>query len=162
MQKELVYPASRARALLLLAGCAAFVAVGFLISKQNLLVGWLSIVFFGLGIPIAILMLFSRGMYLRLTADGFEMASLFNKTVIRWGDVDGFRIGRVRSVKMIAIIYRPDYKDQKMLRRVNSSLAGMEGAIPNIYAVPLDTLLAKLNEWHTQFAKKSSPPLSAG
>jgi hypothetical protein len=60
-------------------------------------------------------------------------------------------------VKMIAIVYKPDYKDQKMLRKVSSSLAGMEGAIPNSYAVSQDALLATLNEWHARFARKSSP-----
>lgn len=161
MQQELVYPASRAKALPLLAGCAAFVALGIFILEKDPLVGWITTIFFGLGIPMSLFMLFSRRMYLRLTADGFEMASLFNTKMIRWNDVEGFRIGRVRNVKMIAIVYKPGYKDQKVLRRVASSLAGMEGAIPNSYAVSLDKLLAILNEWHARFAKRSSPSPSA-
>lgn len=161
MQQELVYPASRKKALGLLAGCIAFFTLGIFIIKKDPLVGWITALFFGLGIPLSILMLFSRKVYLRLTVDGFEMASLFNKQSIRWSDVDGFRIGQIRNVKMIAIVYRPDYKDQKMLRKVSSSLAGMEGAIPNSYAVSQDALLATLNEWHARFARKSSPSPSA-
>jgi hypothetical protein len=110
---------------------------------------------------MSILMLLSKKVYLRLTADGFEMASLFNKKTTRWSDVDGFRIRQTRHMKMIAIVYRPDYKDQKILRKVSASLAGMEGAIPNTYTVSQDALLATLNEWHARFARKSSPPLSA-
>ena len=161
MQKELVYPASRKKAFLLLAGCIAFFALGIFILKKDPLVGWITTLFFGLGIPMSILMLLSKKVYLRLTADGFEMASLFNKKTTRWSDVDGFRIRQTRHMKMIAIVYRPDYKDQKILRKVSASLAGMEGAIPNTYAVSQDALLATLNEWHARFARKSSPPLSA-
>ncbi|HET7868585.1 MAG TPA: hypothetical protein VFL86_29605 [Burkholderiaceae bacterium] len=44
-----------------------------------------------------------------------------------------------------------------MLRKFSSAVAGMEGAIPNSYAVSLETLLATLNEWHARFAQKGSP-----
>jgi hypothetical protein len=157
MQKELIYPASRRKALLLLVGCIAFFALGIFVLKKDPLVGWITAIFFGLGIPLSILMLFSKRVYLKLTADGFEMASLFNKQMIRWSDVDGFRLGQVRNVKMIAIVYEPDYKGQKMLRKVSASLAGMEGAIPNSYVVSPDALLPTLNEWHARFAKKIPP-----
>ena len=106
-------------------------------------------------------MLFSKKVYLKLTPDGFETASLFNKQATRWSDVDGFRLGQTRYVKMIAIVYRPGYKEQQMLRKVSSALAGMEGAIPNSYSVSLESLLATLNEWHARFARKSPPSSSA-
>lgn len=125
--------------------------------KKDPLEGWITTIASGVGILLSILMLFSKRAYLRLTADGFEVASLFDKKTTRWSDVDGFRIRQMRHVKMIAIVYRPDYKDQKMLRKVSSALAGMEGAIPNSYAVSQEALLATLNEWHARFSKKSSP-----
>ena len=162
MQKELVYPASRKKALLLLAGCIAFFALGIFMLKKDPLEGWLVTIASGVGIPLSILMLFSGRAYLKLTADGFELASPLYKTKLtRWSDVDGFRIRQMRNVKMIAVVYRPGYKEQKMLRKVNSVLTGMEGAIPNSYAVSQEALLATLNEWHARFAKKRSPSPSA-
>ena len=51
MNDELVYRASRLKAVLLFLGCAGFVALGLLVSRQKPLLGWACIAFFGLGLP---------------------------------------------------------------------------------------------------------------
>ena len=148
---ELLIPASRAKALLLFVGCAAFVAMGYAIVGRNPAIGWLTMVFFGLGLSVSLLMLVSNRVYLKLTPEGIETSSLFSKRLIRWADISGFRMGQIRNARMIEIVYRPRYTEQAALRKVSSAMAGMEGAIANSYTVPLNTLLERLNEWHARY-----------
>lgn len=153
MQHEIIYPASRMKAILLLFGCIAFVVLGLFVARDKPLIGWLCVIFFGLGIPAAVLMLLPGKVYLKLNPQGFEMASPFNKKLIRWSDVDRFYIGAIKGTKMIAIVFRPGYSDQQALRKLSSSVAGMEGAVPNSYAESRDGLLKVLNEWHARYGR---------
>jgi hypothetical protein len=152
MQTEIVFPASRLKALLLLAGSCAFVAIGILMAREKPLIGWASVMFFGLGIPLSILMLLPNKVYLRLDPRGFEIGSPFSKKLTRWKDVERFYIGAVRGARLIAIVYRPGYSQQQALRKVSSKVAGMEGAIPNSYAASREEVLKALNEWHARHA----------
>jgi hypothetical protein len=147
MQTEIVFPASRLKALLLLAGSCAFVAIGVLMSREKPLIGWVSVMFFGLGIPLP------NKVYLRLDPRGFEIGSPFSKKLTRWKDVERFYIGAVRGARLIAIVYRPGYSEQQALRKVSSKVAGMEGAIPNSYAASREEVLKALNEWHARHAR---------
>ena len=153
MQNEIIYPASRVKALLLLFACIAFVAMGIFLSKQEPLVGWAGVAIFGLGLPTSLLMLFSNKVYLRLSAQGFEIGSLFGTKLILWGEVERFYIGAVKGTKMIAIVYRPGYSEQQVLRTISSSLTGIESAIPNSYTASLEEILKTLNEWHARYAR---------
>jgi hypothetical protein len=153
MTKELVYPASRLKAVLLFLGCSAFVAVGLLVSKEKPLIGWACVAFFGLGLPASVLMLLPNKFYLKLTPQGFEVRSLFGGKLTRWSDVERFYIGSIRGTKMIAIVYRASYVDQQALRKVSSAVAGMEGAVPNSYTSSRDEILKTLNEWHTRYGR---------
>lgn len=153
MQNELVYPASRLKAVLLFLGCAAFVALGLLVSKEKPLIGWACVAFFGLGLPVSFLMLLPNKFYLKLTAQGFEVGSLGGGKLTRWSDVERFYVGSIRGTKMIAIVYTPSYAEQRSLRKVSSAMAGMEGAIANSYASSREEILKTLNEWHTRYGK---------
>jgi hypothetical protein len=149
-QEALLFRASRAKAALLLLGCCAFVAMGFFIVGNEPLIGWLCMGFFGLGIPVSLLMLFSNRTTLKLTHKGIEVGTLFNVQRIPWRHVASFRIGQIHGARMIAIVYRPGGAGQTA-RRLAKSMTGMEGAIPNNYAVSIDKLLAHLNDWHARY-----------
>lgn len=154
MADELIYRASRSKAAFVLLASIAFVAIGYFLRVEKPLIGWACIIFFGLGIPLGLIMLFSpSSMYLRLDSDGFEMGSFVKKTRIKWTDVAGFELASIRGAKMIAIIYAPHYQGQKMGRALAQNLSGMEGAIPNNYNAPLDELLETLNEWQARYSR---------
>ncbi len=156
MQNEVIYPASRIKALLLFIGCLVFVALGWWISTPKPIIGWSCVVFFGLGIPVSILMMLPNRVYLRVSKHGFEMASPFNKKLVRWSDVERFYIVAVRGTKLIAIVYKPGYAEQQVLRKLSSSVAGMEGAIPNCYTASREEILSALNEWHARYARSDA------
>ena len=155
MADELTYHASRSKAALILLACIIFVVIGYFMRLEKPFIGWACMIFFGLGIPVGLIMLFSpNSTYLRLDTDGFEMGSFVKKTRIKWTDVAGFELAAIRGAKMIAIIYAPHYEGQKMGRAVAENLSGMEGAIPNSYNAPLDEVLKTLNEWQARYGAR--------
>jgi hypothetical protein len=154
MSESLTYRASRWKAVLLLLGSAAFVAMGYFLRAEGPFIAWACMIFFGLGIPVSLIMMFSpNSMYLRLDEEGFEMGSFVKKTRIKWTDVAGFELASMRGARMIAIIYAPHYEGQQIGRAVASGLSGMEGAISNSYNAPLTEVLQTLNEWQARYGR---------
>lgn len=151
--QELIYYASRTKALLLLIGSIAFVAMSWWVKEEEPLIGWLGVVLFGLGIPAALIMLLPGVVYLRLDPDGIEICTIGGKHKIRWQDVESFEIVYTRYTKMIAINYRASFTELKVARAVARALSGMEGAIPNIYNVSLAELERVLNQWLERFGQ---------
>jgi hypothetical protein len=156
MADELTYHASRSKAALILLASVAFVVMGYFMRVEKPFVGWACMIFFGLGIPVGLMLLFSpNSTYLRLDQEGFEMGSFAQKTRIKWTDVAGFELASIRGAKMIAIIYAPHYEGQKTGRAVAENLSGMEGAIANSYDAPLAEVLKTLNEWQARYGRRA-------
>lgn len=155
MTEPLNFRASRMKAFWLLLAAVAFVTIGFFMRAEKPLIAWACILFFGLGIPLSLVMMFSpNSMYLRLDEEGFEMGSFFKKNRVKWTDVAGFELASIRGARMIAIIYAPHYEGQQIGRAIAENLSGMEGAIPNNYNAPLDELLPTLNEWQQRYGRR--------
>ena len=155
MADELTFYASRGKTVLLLLGAIAFVVGGYFIRDEKPVIAWLMMIFFGLGIPLFLIMLFSpKSSCLRLDPQGFEIVSFVGKKRIGWADVAGFELASIRGAKMIAIIYAPQYEGQKIGRAVADNLSGMEGAIPNSYNAPLAEVLETLNEWRARYGSR--------
>ena len=157
MADELTFTASRKKAALILLASVAFVVIGYFMRLEKPFMGWACMIFFGLGIPVSLMLLFSpNSTYLRLDAEGFEMGSFTKKkSRTKWTDVAGFELASIRGAKMIAIIYAPHYEGQKVGRAIAENLSGMEGAIPNNYNAPLDELLKTLNEWQARYGRRN-------
>jgi hypothetical protein len=152
MAEERTFHGSRSKAAFVLLASIAFVVIGYFMRVEKPLIGWACMIFFGLGIPVGLMLLFSpNSTYLRLDSEGFEMGSFVKKTRIKWTDVAGFELASIRGAKMIAIIYAPHYEGQKAGRAIAENLSGMEGAIANGYNAPLDEVLAALNEWRARY-----------
>jgi len=145
------FAASRKKAVWLFLGSLCFIALGVWISSEKPWLGWITVAFSTLGIPASFAMFLPGAMYLKLDAEGFELKSLFNTHRTKWTDVAGFRIGTLHHNRMIAIVYHPSYQRQKLGRALASSLAGMEGAIPNSYNASLDEILQSLDMWKSRF-----------
>jgi hypothetical protein len=153
MDDQLTFRASRSKAALVMLGSLVFVIAGYFLRVEQPFMGWACMLFFGLGIPVGLIMIFSpNSMYLRLDTKGFEIGSFVKKTRIEWGDVERFELASIRGAKMIAIIYSPHYAQQKIGRAVAQGLSGMEGAIANSYNAPLTEILDVLNTWRKRYA----------
>lgn len=152
----LKFVASPWKALLIMIYSVGLVSLGVWLKESRwTFLGWLTIAFFGLGVPLSLLMLLPNATYLLLDEEGFEMRSVFRKNKYRWTDVAGFYIGSISGAKMIAILFHPEFKPQRLARSLAATLAGMEGAIPNHYNATLEEILEALNTWRQRYGRKS-------
>jgi hypothetical protein len=152
----LTFVASRRKALLVLFISICFVALGVWMTSERPVLGWLTVAFFGLGIPVSLLTLLPNCMYLRLDEEGFEMGSPIRKHKFKWTDVADFHIGSISGAKMIAITFYPEYKGQRLARSVAATVSGMEAAIPNQYNATLEQILEALTTWRERYGRKSA------
>ena len=151
MQDQLIFKASRKKALMILAISVAFVVLGAWLTGERPIIGWLCVGFFGLGIPVSLLMLRPKSAFLKLTPEGIEIVAMYRTTRIKWSDVEGFYVGNISGAKMIGIAYSPAYQKQKAGRAFASALSGMEGAIADSYTASIEEVCGTLNEWKARF-----------
>jgi hypothetical protein len=141
MDSELIFRASPKKALLLLALSVGFVALGVWLLEKRPILGWVTIIFFSLGIPASVAVMLPGATYLRLDRQGFEIVAVFRRQKYRWSQVESFGIGSIRGNKVISIVFSPQYTGQRMGRAIASAVAGMEAAIPNHYRAPAEAIL---------------------
>jgi hypothetical protein len=134
--------------LILLLASAAFVAMGvFLVAQGKPLIGWLNIVFFGLGVAVAIVSLLPGSNHLQLDDEGLEVCSLYRRWSVRWGDVQEFFPAFISRRELVCWNYVPGYSGQRAGRVVASHLTGVEAALPDTYGMTPAALADLLNEW---------------
>ena len=130
----------------LILGSGAFVAVAILVYDKHPFVAWLCGGFFGLCALVGLVNLHPRAGYLTLRADGFEFASLFRKTFVRWNDVEAFVPIRMSGNKFVAWNYVQGYGAHEKMRRINLSVSGIEAMLPDTYGFTNEELAARMNE----------------
>ena len=149
----MIFRGSPKKALMLLVISIGFVVLGAWLTAESPVLGWLSIAFFGLGIPASLVMLRPNSTYLKLDADGIHVVSMSRHLKLKWSEVDAFRIARIHGAKLIAIDYSAEYKKQRAGRSVASILSDMEGAIADHYTAPLEQVLQTLTEWKARHGR---------
>lgn len=114
------------------------------------MLGWVIVVFCGMGLLVSIIMLMPNATGLRADKNGIEVTTLFRTHRIEWSDVERFYVGYISTglsrTKMIAIEYSASYRKQAAGRRVASELTGMEGGLPDSYTLPAEEVCRILNE----------------
>ena len=144
---DVLFRPSRGKAVLYLAGSLCAVALGIWMAGIDPWMGWACALFFGVGAIVFVLLLRPNSVYLRLHADGFELASLLRKGTTRWQDVAHIGVGTMNYSKVIAIVYTDAYRATRFGKGVGFALAGCDAVISNMYAAPIEEIVAALNAW---------------
>ena len=146
----IVLTGNRSKAVLVLLGSAAFVAIGVAMVANGKAMGWGAIIFFGLGLLTGIYMLTPNANRLQIDKNGIEMKTLFKPMKLEWSDVDSFYVTKIRtgfaSTKMIGINFSESYKKLRAGREFSSALTGMEGALPNNFNRSAEEVCELLNQ----------------
>lgn len=148
MTQSIIYPASRVKAGIMLAGSLAFVAFGIWILPRDSTLGWSCIGLFGLFSVVFLAMLRPGAVTLTLNEQGFEMKSLFNSRMTHWTEVEYFTEANINHSKMIGVMFR---EGSPRYSKVSGALAGFHTVIPMTYAIKRDALLAQLCAMHAQY-----------
>ncbi len=136
-----IFRPSKSKNLILLFGCLIFVAMGiFLIDAQEI-IAWSCIIFFGLGVIVALLNLLPNSSYLALMSEGFEVKSLFRSKFTKWTEVEGFELIVLSHNKMIGYNYTKAYRKHKTERKISKAFGGKERVLPTTYDIKLEELL---------------------
>jgi hypothetical protein len=115
----LEFKPSRKKALWVLVGCTAFVALGVFIvflparsptsffppelqEVRRVLVGWGTIIFFGLGIPISIYQLFNQQPILKFNHDGLSYGRK-RASIIPWNQIVSMRTLRLHRTEFVCL-----------------------------------------------------------
>lgn len=127
MERIEIYTSKKKSALLLICSIT-FVSIGvWMVTKEysntkNLLMGYLSIVFFGLGIFIGIKNLIKPSIALIIDQNGININPRKSLTkFIEWDKILGFKVIKIQSTKILIImVTNPDFwieKETNMIRK---------------------------------------------
>ncbi len=153
MAPQKVIKSSMRKTLYLLFVSAVFVAVGIwmIVAGENITIGWLCVVFFGLGIPLSIWMLISP-VQVMLTEEGFVVKSLWGRNFkCAWKDVDHFYIYKQSAASLVGIVFSSTYHKQEIGRSIAKSVSGHEAALPNGLTVSSEKLCELMEDWRQRY-----------
>ena len=145
-----IFRPNKFKSSILFLGCSAFVAIGIFILDKDPLIGWSSIIFFGLGAIVSLIQFYPNASYLKLTDEGFEVKSLFRSSFTKWTDVRDFRAGQIRGTQMIFFDYTDKHKKWNKGKKVAKFLSGKEGAVQSSYNIKTKELLDLMKAYKVQ------------
>ena len=128
--------------LVVLIGLLLLMAVNALPS----IAGWFGTIILGLLFPIALYIYRPSATFLKLHANGLDIATAGRKRTVSWSDVTGFHIGRNQRDRNIGILYADDH-----IARNSTQMSQMPDSdiewIRDLYVMPLEELCTTLNSW---------------
>jgi hypothetical protein len=110
---------------------------------------WWVLLLFGLGVVVFAVLLLPGSACLKLTADGFEVTSLYRKHFVPWTSVDDFYPITIEHMRYVGWNYVPAFHDSPLLRQISSDLSGAQAALPDTYGMSAVELTTLLNELRT-------------
>lgn len=149
--------------LLVLLVSIAFVllAVALFKNGNNSPMIWVSVIFFGLGIPLSIINILPNSNYLLLTPEGFTIRSSFRSRLFKWSDIKCFSVDQLTSPnpfvlwfgigKVVTFEFSDTYTKQKVARAIAEGLAGHESALEGAYGMKFQDLCNLMNEWRERY-----------
>jgi hypothetical protein len=145
--EELTLRMKPSKAIFLLVASAAFVAGGIFMLRQNAGLAWIAICFFGLGIPIGIVMLLTGGYTLILKRDEFTMTTLWRRFSFRWTEVNDFTLVDTPQGSRVGFNVREDLSERPAAwkKRIAAGkwmveIYGRNAILPDDYGVSADEL----------------------
>jgi hypothetical protein len=136
-------------------GSGVFVSIGLWLFPREPFISVGCIIFFGLCASVGLVGLLPNSSYLTLTEQGFLFASLFRKHFVAWSSVQSFLPVKIKFNSMVGWTYSSEFRESRRLRRINTSIAGVEAALPDTYgmsAEQLANLMNRLRDKHTSSA----------
>lgn len=151
MEKSIELWPSPRKAVSLLAGCGAFVALAVVIASDHPVLAWLTGLFFGLGVVVALVALIPGSSGLRLEEDRMAVRSLFRSWSVRREDISGFFVAAVGGQAMVCWNSTPTAgpagRAGALARRLSRAVSGAEAGLPDTYGYRADALALRLNRW---------------
>lgn len=144
---------SRFKGLFLLAVSLTFSFGGYLMVRDGASGGWFVLLFFGLCLLVAVLMLLPGANGLTLDRDGFETRSMYRSAYTRWQDATGFSTARV-SASHVSVIYDDARIKPGVLAATNVKLSGRNAGLQDSYGLKGEQLASLMESWRERALKQ--------
>ena len=164
---EILRPRKGTWALALLIS-AAFVSIGLLMLRDpapstERLLCYGGIVFFGLCAAVALIQFIPGSSFLRISSDGITVRSMWRTTFYRWSDIERFGVAEFSTGqrhRLVGLDFSASYPHRdraQTVKRINRTLTGFEGALPDNYGRDHAELAAHLNQLREQYVNSPAP-----
>lgn len=155
-----LYP-KKTFAIKLLLMCVTIVAMGLWLAQSHRWIGYPVAGFFGLCIPLAIIMLLPGSTYLRIKEDGLTINNLFRKRLFPWDVIDEFLVVELkrRGVnvgKIVGFNFVQSYDRFAAGRRRARAINQCEVALPGDYGMKVEELVELLNSKLQEYRQTSA------
>jgi len=125
-------------------------------TSEDLMYAWAGLIFFGAVTIVGRLQMKSKKAKLVLRRDGFECGSLWKTITLAWSDVSEFSVISVAKVEFIplkAVAF--DHKGglDSNLGKLNKTVSGATGSLPDNYGQPADYLAELMNAFRARALK---------
>lgn len=148
MEKSLkVFKPSKIRNIILPVISLGFILTGISLFKINLWIAILNIIFFGLCFVVAVINFLPNASYLKISAEGIEIKSLFKRHFLPWKAVSNFRVRNLILNKTVVFDIR-----NELLILNKSIIKGKTGGLPETYGMSPRNLAALLNEYAEKYS----------
>jgi hypothetical protein len=138
---------SRMKWIMVMLTGAAFSVAGVFLMPKNEAMTWFCMVFFGLVAAIGLIMLLPGAGGLTLRREDFEVTSLFRRHTVSWADASDFIAGRIPPAMTKMVLYNHAAAKNIMLGKLNTSIAGRNGALNDTYGLDADALANLMMQW---------------
>jgi hypothetical protein len=159
-----LYP-KKTFAIKLLVMCVTIVAMGLLLAQSHPWIGYPLAGFFGLCIPLAVVVLLPGSTYLRIEEDGLTISNLFRKTLFLWDVIDEFLVVELkrRGVnvgKIVGFNCVQSYDRFAAGRRRARAINQCEVALPGDYGMKVEELAELLNSKLQEYRQTSGQAIA--
>lgn len=137
--------------IMLLLGSLVFVAVGVLMMQSGeAFYGFITLSFFGLGIPVFLVGLMPGSSYLKLTSEGFEVCNMYKKYFIKWSEVEFFM--PMEEYEMCVYNFSSTHQQNTTLGNLSANMTGVDAGLPDTYGKSTEELAKIMNSWKQRYA----------
>jgi hypothetical protein len=134
-----------------------FTLIGGSMAQNGEAVGWLCMLFFGLGVVVFGIQMAPGACWLDLDDAGFTVCSLFKTQRHLWTDIQEFGIITIRHNRMVAFNFVQGSDRLKIGRRLSRAVAGYEGSLPNTYGLKAEALAKLMMQYMQNRTDTTSP-----
>jgi hypothetical protein len=143
--------ASLKRWCLVFAGCALFAIGGKWMVSTGQVMGWLPLIFFGIGAIIAAFAMLPGASALTLDGTGFEITNFYRRSRTRWQDAGDFVATRIPAARQRFVLFN-NARSGRRLARINTFISGRNAALPDTYGLSPDDLAQLMAQWRERAA----------
>lgn len=108
--------------------------------------GWFVAGFFGLCMVVSAVLILPGASYLRLTAEGFTVCTLYQRQGFKWAEVGPCFTGVVAGRKRVLFQFTDPTRSSRF-QGVVRAIWGAEGTLPDTYGMTAAALATLMNDW---------------